>query len=42
MHFVERNLSDGPPAGAKPVVICALYTDAVTQSASDFGAKLKI
>ena len=29
VHFVEPNLSDGPPANAKPVVMSAFYTDAV-------------
>ena len=44
LHFVKPYLSDGPPASAKPVVMSAFYTytDAVTQSASNFGAKLKV
>ena len=44
MHFVEPNLSGGPPANAKPVLMTAFYsyTDSVTQSASNFGAKLKV
>ena len=42
VHFVEPTLSGGPPANTKPVLMSAFhsYTDSVTQSASDFGAKL--
>ena len=39
-HFVKPNLSGGPLANAKPVVMSAFYTDAVKQSARNFGAKL--
>ena len=44
VHFVEPNLSGGPPANAKSVLMSAfhIYTDAVIQSASIFGAKLKV
>ena len=42
--FVEPNLSGGPPVNAKSVVMSLFYsyTDSVTQSASNFGAKLKV
>ena len=44
MHFVKPHLSGGPPANGKPVMMSAFYTytDVVTQSASNFGAKLKV
>ena len=44
VQFVNPNLSGGPPANAKSVLMSAFYTytDAVTQSASNFGAKLKV
>ena len=44
VHFVNPNLSGGPPANAKSVLMNAFYTytDAVTQSASKFGAELKV
>ena len=44
VHFVEPNLSGGPPANAKSVLVSAFYsyTDSVTRSASNFGAKLKV
>ena len=42
--LVEPNLSGGPPANAQSVLMSAfyIYTDAVAQSASNFGAKLKV
>ena len=44
VHFLKPNLSGGCPSNAKSVVMSAFYsyTDAVTQSASNFGAKLKV
>ena len=44
VHFVKPNLSGGLPANAKSVLMSAFYTytDAVAQSASNFGAKLKV
>ena len=44
VHFVKPNLSGGRPSNAKSVVesVFYSYTDAVTQSASNFGAKLKV
>ena len=40
VHFVEPNLSGGPPANAKFVLMSAFYsyTDSVTQIASNFDA----
>ena len=42
--FVKPDQSGGPLANAKPVVMSAFYTytDAITQSAKNFGAKLKV
>ena len=44
VQFVKPNLLGGPPVNAKPVAMraCYTYTEAVTQSASKFAAKLKV
>ena len=42
VHFVQPSLSGGSQVDANPVVMCAFYTDAVTQSARNFGAQLNV
>ena len=44
VHLLEPNLSGGSPAKAKPVVMSTFYicTDSLTQSASNFSAKVKV
>ena len=44
MHLSKPNLSGGHPAKAKSVVMSAfyIYTDSVTRSASNVGAKLRL
>ena len=42
MHYVKHNLSVGPQVGAKPDAMNAIYTDAITKSATTLDEKWKV